>query len=322
MKTASVLGVASLFILASCQTDVLEENSTNFQASTTSSYKMSGGCSETFTLYGGQTIPVGTLEVSNDADSIYVVYTTTGGWELVETQLYVGDLAGLPANKNGMPKIGQFPYKANHSGSTTTYSYSIPVDDNISCYSVAAHASVQLVQGGTVVQSETAWSEGVRLVSKGSWATYSTYCLTDCCQISTASYDMFGGQTIPLGTLQVTNDATNLYVTFTYSGAWSTQQTHLYVGDLAGLPVNKSNTPIPGQFPYSTAHTPGTTSYTYTIPLANLDPCYIIAAHSEAIIVDASGAITQSETSWSYGTQFPNTNRWGWYSDYCTQTCQ
>lgn len=314
MRNLASLGMLSALALTACQPEILDLNE-GVTAQSSASYKADPACSETYTLYAGQTINVGDLEVSNDNDSIYVTYTVTGGWELVETHLYVGDMSGLPANKAGNPKIGNFPHKSNHSG-VTSFTYAVAIDPSMSCYIVAAHASVQKVQNGTVVQSETAWSEGAPLTSKGSWATFSDYCLLDCCQIQTVQFDMFGGQAIPVGTLDVTNDATNLYVTYTYTGGWSAEETHLYVGAASGLPKNGANTPVPGQFPYKTTHNPTVTSYTYTIPLSGLDPCFIIAAHGSA--VNANGG---QETTWSYGTAFPGTNRWGWYSDYCTQSC-
>lgn len=321
MKKSLWLGGIAMLALTACQENVVEETTSTAYQNNSAVYQVTGGCSETYTLYAGQTIASGTLEVSNDADSIYVTYTTTNGWELTETQLYVGDLAGLPATKNGNPKVGNFPYKTNHTTGTTSMSYAVAIDDNIDCYVVAAHASVQLVQGGVVVQTETAWSEGTNLTTRGSWATYSTYCLMDCCEIATVSYDLYGGQTILVGSIDVTNDDNNVYITYNTTGGWTLAETHLYVGDLAGLPTNGANTPIPGQFPNAGTHS-GATSYTYTIPLANLNDCFIIAAHASVEFGNSTSGTTQQETAWSIGTPFPNTNRWGWYSDYCVQTCE
>jgi hypothetical protein len=133
------------------------------------------------------------------------------------------------------------------------------------------------------------------------------------CVIEPVSFDIFAGQTMLAGQLVVTNDDENLYVTYMALAGESFEETHLYVGTLAGMPVNKQKTPVIGHFPYSTNHEPAVTEVTYTIPLNNLPDCYIIAAHS---------AMTNGETAWSYGTQFPGTKRWGWYSEYCTQYCE
>lgn len=176
----------SIALLSCNKEEIYEMNSTNTDANNLKTafididIPIITNCTETFTLYGGQHINVGNITVSNTIDSVFVTYTTTGNWVLDETQLYVGSLANLPTNKSGKPKIGRFPYKSTHQG-TTSYTIAIPIDPSLSCYVIAAHASVSLVgPGGTASQQETAWSEGNRITNKGSWATYSEYCLTFC----------------------------------------------------------------------------------------------------------------------------------------------
>ena len=123
--------------------------------------------------------------------------------------------------------------------------------------------------------------------------------------------------TIPVGNLIVVNDDDYLYVSWNLSGCWELEETHLFVGLAEDLPVNNANVPIPGQFPYSDNHATGTQSYTYSIPLSGLPECLIIAAHAAV----TNPCTNSSETAWSDGTSFPGTNRWGWYSNYCLQSC-
>lgn len=322
MKTLTFRGAfygltALALSLTACQKEditPLEEPTTTYSTTETQS-----GCYEEFTLYAGQHIEAGSITVSNDNSTIYVTYQTTGGWVLDDLHLYVGDLSGLPTNGGGNPQIGQFPYAVSDLNGTS-YTFEIPVDPNFECYVIAAHAAVYLEQNGQIVQSETAWGDG-NPSAGNSWATYGDYCLLDCCEYEVETYEYFAGQNISIGNLEVTNDDVNLYVTYSFTGDWYMGQTHLYVGDAAGLPTNPNNIPVPGQFPYSTAHDPAVQSYTYTIPLAGLSDCYVIAAHAEAMQIE-NGVITQTETGWSFGTEFPNSPRWGWYSEYCTQVCQ
>ena len=113
---------------------------------------------------------------------------------------------------------------------------------------------------------------------------------------------------------------------FDKTSAYYLAETHLYVGNLVGLPIP----PSPGQFPYKTSyHDNGVQSVTYTIPLSELPDCYVIAAHSTVVetpefeVVD--GDVLDSETAWSFGTEFfpgEEKGRWGWYSNYCTQVCE
>jgi hypothetical protein len=324
------------FAISSCSKEAVESPATTPQA--TARLSSAGNVSYTSynswpqstlcgtptvaTFYAGQNTNVGSVTISNSKDSVFVTYTTSGGWVMGNVHLYVGALANVPLNGGGNPVIGNFPYTTNLNSMGNLVTFAFPESAFSSCFIVAAHADVYKVVNGAVVQTETAWGGGTRFTQRGSWATYSNYCKQSCpaCVYSTSSFDIFAGQTTDVGDLKVTNDQTNLYVTFTTVGDWFVGHTHLYVGTLAGLPINNANTPIPGQFPYSTAHTPYVQSYTYTIPLTGLPSCLIIAAHSEAHRV-VNGTTVQSETAWSYGTQFPNTNRWGWYSSYCIQVC-
>ncbi len=137
-------------------------------------------------IYAGQHIPVGTVTTEIVGTDLVVTYATTDGWELVETQLWVGtDLTEMPQNKKGSPKIGNFPYKSTFFAATT-HSVSIPLDalgftcpSDATDYIIAAHSSVQLVDGeGVITQTETGWSEGSLFVEKGMWGTYSTITFT------------------------------------------------------------------------------------------------------------------------------------------------
>ena len=146
-------------------------------------------------LYAGQTTEAGSVCVAIDdtvdtsahcgagaTGVMNVVYTTTGGWELVETHLAVGDeLGDVPANKKGNPKIGHFPYTSTNAGDTTQ-SFAVPLCelgldgtdtacDPVKAY-LAAHAAVRKGDGAGGYRSETAWGDGERLVRKGSWAEY------------------------------------------------------------------------------------------------------------------------------------------------------
>ena len=101
-----------------------------------------------------------------------------------------------------------------------------------------------------------------------------------------------------IGTVEVWNDASNLYVTFT---AAVLAETHLYVG--TDPPPKRS----PGQFPYASQNT-------YTIPLGAWGPGTIIYIAAHAVV-------QCGETAWAYGPchswEFPRA--WGWYFYYVVQ---
>lgn len=125
------------------------------------------------TLFAGQSIEVGSVCVENDADNVYVTYTTAGDWEMSELHLFVGtDFSQLPTNKKGNPQIGHFPFVASNVGHS--YTFTLPLADLAatcsSNFAIAAHAVV-----GNGISTETAWGEGDRITSQGSWATWFAY---------------------------------------------------------------------------------------------------------------------------------------------------
>ena len=132
---------------------------------------------------------------------------------------------------------------------------------------------------------------------------------------------LLAGQHINVGTLTISNDKENLYVTYTVSGNWWLSETHLYVGSKDNLPLNGGGNPKIGHFPYHGDHELVKT-YPFTIPLDQLDECFVISAHA-VVIKKENGEVTASETAFGEGKEenvFPG-NRWGWYIDYCQEVC-
>lgn len=129
---------------------------------------------------------------------------------------------------------------------------------------------------------------------------------------------LIAGQNIVAGNVTVSNTETDLIVTYTTGHGWYIKELHLYAGDCARIPTNNSGNPIPGRFPFNNSFSgTATTTYTYTIPLANLPECYCIAAHA---VVAKPGAGT--ETAWGQGTRFVSRGNWAMKFEYCTQRCE
>lgn len=330
-----IIAFASFAIISSCEkpsqleSEIFESDGTSvFTSGSFSQVKNFNDqdiCGEVQVIdfLAGQHFLAGSILISNSEEKLYVTFTTTNGWVIGQTHLYVGDLSGVPVNKKGNPQIGHFPYADSFSPFVTSFTYEFDLVEFDECFIVAAHAEVYLLdENGNVIQAETAWSKGTPFNSSGSWAMYSDYCKQACneCEYEIISTELFGGQTILVGSLEVTNDEEFLYVTYITTNDWYLNETHLYVGPFDELPTNNSNTPVPGHFPYSEDHVGLVNTYTYTIPLEGLPDCYIIAAHASVYKI-VNGEVVQSETAWGFGTPFPNTNRWGWYMDYCTQVC-
>ena len=175
MKKYLFIIAALPLTFASCQKEELTEDMTN------AALRSGIVCGEASTdLMAGQHHLAGNVTVENDADFLYVTYNATGDWRIKKTHLYVGDCAGIPTTGSGSPKIGHFPYAADHSNpSVSTYTYAISLNDLGECGCVAAHAEVVRLSGNTVVQSETAWGKGTS-IGGNSWAMKFDYCVEEC----------------------------------------------------------------------------------------------------------------------------------------------
>ena len=145
-------------------------------------------------------------------------------------------------------------------------------------------------------------------------------------------YSLMAGQNHLAGSIIVTNDVYNMYVTYVTTNGWKLEETHLYVGDVQGIPKNQAGTPKIGHFPNAGSHN-NITTYTYTIPTPPMSGCYTIAAHavvSNSTINNMSTEFTgkldvnqrnpgggmQNETAWGSGTQFTPFG-WATYFEYC-----
>ncbi len=135
------------------------------------------------------------------------------------------------------------------------------------------------------------------------------------------SIDLIAGQTINAGKITLFNDGINLTVTFSTTGGWVLDETHLFAGDCAYIPLNSSCNPQFGLFPFNNTHSPSATSFTYQIPVTSLDSCFCFVAHASVSQVNTTGDIITSETAIGVGPNDLPGNRWGWFSVFCPDNC-
>jgi hypothetical protein len=100
----------------------------------------------TSTLYAGQDMDVGTVEVSEDSDYIYVLFTITDDeWSITETHVDIQTTAdGFDLTNKDNPKVGHFAYSDEHDYEPWV-EYAIPksdIPDVSGDFVVAAHAVV------------------------------------------------------------------------------------------------------------------------------------------------------------------------------------
>ncbi|MHC4445123.1 MAG: HYR-like domain-containing protein, partial [Planctomycetota bacterium] len=118
----------------------------------------------TTTLFAGQTIDAGTVNVTNTLEELIITIEADDPWLIKETHIYAGKR--LIANKGGNFPPGRFPYNGIHSPPLASYTEHIPLSDlGVSgpgdVIVIAVHTA--LVQQGDlceVIESETAWAYG------------------------------------------------------------------------------------------------------------------------------------------------------------------
>lgn len=132
--------------------------------------------------------------------------------------------------------------------------------------------------------------------------------------------NLLAGKDILIGSLTVSNDDENLYVTYNTSSTWVIKETHLFAGgdtvDISSIPVNNGGNPKVGHYPYKNEHD-NVNEYTYTISLDDIPlDVMLISAQAEVINSETS----EEEGAWAEGIEFPGGN-WAMYFPYQVQTC-
>ncbi len=194
---------------------------------------------------------------------------------------------------------------------TTTYTYVIPLAEIDECvgfnvfvkmFDVAdPRVKLNVYAQTTVIENlyceqdceepcfneETAWSFGTTfqsLTGTTRWGWYSEYAIG-----TPAEYVIYAGQTNEVGTLFVSDNGTDLTVTFKTDGDVVMGLAHLFAGSLTEFYkyINKKGTPVPGQVPYHQPADPYTNEISFTIPLSELvfdGQNLVIAAHAETYL--------------------------------------
>ncbi len=128
---------------------------------------------------------------------------------------------------------------------------------------------------------------------------------------------LWAGQTIDVGTITVTNDDVNLYVTYQTNGDWYLTEAHLYVLDYE--PVGRL---APGKAPYKWEGGP-VTSFTFTVPLDNYECGAVLWLQAHAVVVKiVDGEVVQEETA--YGGDVVKPRKGSWYANimYVVECCE
>ncbi len=279
------------------------------------------GTVSTGNLIAGQKIDIGSVSIYNTADSLFIDLSTTGNWWIQSANVYVGLLANMPQTPNGNPKVGQFPYQKSLDPKKKVLRFGIPLAGLPSCFIVAVHVEARKVINGQLVQSETAWGQGLSLPGPN-WAMGANYCLQTCvsCEYSTIATTLVAEEKQICGQILMTNDSDSLFVTYNMFAGWSLRKIQLYAGAYNSMPIDGSGNPNVNAFPKVRIYNnPISGSVTFGYSLNNLPSNYVVAVHAETERTIGSGTLIES--AWGFGDEFIGTSSWGWTVPYTTQIC-
>ncbi|ADE36462.1 hypothetical protein [Methanohalophilus mahii] len=142
-------------------------------------------CQKTVTLYAGQHIDVGIVNLSeicvDNQPTLKITYEVDEPWRIAETHLDIADDPDELPQKNGNPIPGQFTYKDEWESYREKVTYEVPLESCNEIF-IAAHAVVVSPSSDDKKNvwdvSETAWADG-EAFDGNNWATYFNY--TPCC---------------------------------------------------------------------------------------------------------------------------------------------
>ena len=116
-----------------------------------------------FTAGGGNPnapkLHVGKIYIWNDTENLYLMYETKGDWLMTEANLHVAtSLDDIPQTNKHNPIPGHFDYRRTYFPGVNLDIFPVPLKWTVGTrLYIAAHAVVQLVDDGVVLQEETAW---------------------------------------------------------------------------------------------------------------------------------------------------------------------
>jgi hypothetical protein len=141
------------------------------------------------------------------------------------------------------------------------------------------------------------------------------------------TFCLIDNKKVQQGTVSVSNDATNVYITINVTGAdFKLLKAALIIGNLAHVQAgtNLTGWPVLAAGPlnpdYSvTPPKPGVTSVTFTVPLANLGDCFYFAIYGKLCKKDAYGKTITDYIFLKSATK-SSAKCWSTYVQYCKCT--
>ncbi len=117
-------------------------------------------------------------------------------------------------------------------------------------------------------------------------------------------YILIAGKTEDVGTVSIGSNATHIYVKIDVGAEYQIAETHVFLGELANIPVNKKGNPVIGHYPYKYSDDPAVSVVIHEIPKTEIDGVIEIAA-VHAVVINEEG--TYRETAWGAPCEYEGT---------------
>ncbi len=113
--------------------------------------------------------------------------------------------------------------------------------------------------------------------------------------------DLMAGQHINVGTVTYLDTEDGYFhITYTLTGGWTMNESHVYAGTYEDMPLNKPGAPKIGKFPYKKTHNPEVTTYTYIISSDGFPENDLLALAAHCCVNNTNGG---NETAWAEGNE-------------------
>lgn len=174
---------------------------------------------------------------------------------------------------------------------------------------LALFAALSCGNSGTAPTSTSPWDLGPVGPALSVVPTVGAVCGT------TTVTPLIADETVRVGSVEVANDGSSLYVSYQTDQGWPIGKTAVWVGASIGeLPVTGGGNPQVGQFPYTGRHEDGTTDVVWQISLDDLDVGEIVIAAFAEVGKAREGA-------WGDGTPISDVGNWSTYFTHQGQAC-
>jgi hypothetical protein len=125
----------------------------------------------------------------------------------------------------------------------------------------------------------------------------------------------YGG--ISYGTVEILNDAEELYILTDMNNGWFLRDVKIFAGDPQDLPKANGGLIEREEFPIQVNHASRVDRFTYTMSTANLNNCFGVTIWAHAVRLNMMGHEIGSVDVWANGTSVLD----GFSYQYCSGTC-